>query len=82
MLVLAGQPDRIGFPDRGEIHPALQRARRGQPDRHVSEYVIIGTLASYAWAIALGYAARDPAGAGLSGRVTPRNGRGQVLSGS
>ncbi|PJN94549.1 hypothetical protein CNY89_13850 [Amaricoccus sp. HAR-UPW-R2A-40] len=45
------------LPDRGQVDPPLNELA-GQPDRHVSEYVIIGTLASYAWAIAVGYAAR------------------------
>lgn len=57
MLVLAGQPDGIGFLIAAKSILRFNELA-GQPDRHVSEYVIIGTLASYAWAIAVGYAAR------------------------
>lgn len=57
MLVLAGQPDGIGFLIAAKSILRFNELA-GQPDRHVSEYVIIGTLASYAWAIALGYATR------------------------
>lgn len=57
MLVLAGQPDGIGFLIAAKSILRFNELA-GQPDRHVSEYVIIGTLASYAWAIGFGYAAR------------------------
>lgn len=57
MLVLAGQPDGIGFLIAAKSILRFNELA-GQPDRHVSEYVIIGTLGSYAWAIGFGYATR------------------------
>lgn len=55
MLVLAGQPDGIGFLIAAKSILRFNELA-GEADRHVSEYVIIGTLASFAWAIAAGYA--------------------------
>lgn len=53
LLVLNGQPDGIGF-----LIAAKSVLRFGTvaDDRAVSEYVIIGTLASFAWAIAVSFA--------------------------
>lgn len=55
MLVLAGEPDGIGFLIAAKSILRFNELA-GDADRHVSEYVIIGTLASFAWAIAAGYA--------------------------
>ncbi len=55
MLVLAGQPDGIGLLIAAKSILRFNEVT-GAADRHVSEYVIIGTLASFAWAIAIGYA--------------------------
>lgn len=55
MLVLAGQPDGIGLLIAAKSILRFNELS-GAADRHVSEYVIIGTLASFAWAIAAGYA--------------------------
>jgi hypothetical protein len=55
MLVLAGEPDGIGFLIAAKSILRFNELA-GDADRHVSEYVIIGTLASFAWAIATGYA--------------------------
>lgn len=55
MLVLAGQPEGIGFLIAAKSILRFNELT-GTADRHVSEYVIIGTLASFAWAIATGYA--------------------------
>lgn len=51
LLILAGQPEAIGF-----LIAAKSILRFGSvgDDRAVSEYVIIGTLASFGWAIAAG----------------------------
>ncbi len=57
MLILAGQPDGIGFLIAAKSILRFNELT-GTADRHVSEYVIIGTLASFAWAIACGYATR------------------------
>ena len=57
MLVLAGEPDGIGFLIAAKSILRFNELA-GDADRHVSEYVIIGTLASFAWAIAIGYAAQ------------------------
>ncbi len=55
MLVLAGEADGIGFLIAAKSILRFNELA-GDADRHVSEYVIIGTLASFAWAIAVGYA--------------------------
>ena len=54
-LVLAGEPDGIGFLIAAKSILRFNELA-GEADRHVSEYVIIGTLASFAWAIGAGYA--------------------------
>jgi hypothetical protein len=55
MLVLAGQPEGIGFLIAAKsILRFSELAREG--DRRVSEYVIIGTLASFAWGLGAAYA--------------------------
>lgn len=53
LLVITGQPGGIGF-----LIAAKSVLRFGtvSDDRAVSEYVIIGTLASFGWAIALSFA--------------------------
>ncbi len=53
LLVLTGQPEGIGF-----LIAAKSVLRFGTvgDDRAVSEYVIIGTLASFGWAIAASFA--------------------------
>lgn len=55
MLVLADEPTGIGFLIAAKSILRFNEIS-GAEDRHVSEYVIIGTLASFAWAIAAGYA--------------------------
>ncbi len=57
MLVLAEEPGAIGFLIAAKSILRFSELAR-EDDRHVSEYVIIGTLASFAWAIAAGYATR------------------------
>ena len=57
MLVLAGEPAAIGFLIAAKSILRFNELVR-EEDRHVSEYVIIGTLASFAWAIAAAYATR------------------------
>lgn len=57
MLVLAEEPGAIGFLIAAKSILRFNELAR-EDDRHVSEYVIIGTLASFAWAIAAGYATR------------------------
>lgn len=57
MLVLAEEPGAIGFLIAAKSILRFNELAR-EEDRHVSEYVIIGTLASFAWAIAAGYATR------------------------
>lgn len=54
LLVMAGQPGGIGF-----LIAAKSVLRFGTvgDDRAISEYVIIGTLASFGWAIAVSFAA-------------------------
>jgi hypothetical protein len=53
VLILTGQPQGIGF-----LIAAKSVLRFGAvgDDRAVSEYVIIGTLASFGWAITVGFA--------------------------
>lgn len=55
MLVLAGEPAAIGFLVAAKSILRFNEIARDR-DRHTSEYVIIGTLASFAWAIATAYA--------------------------
>jgi hypothetical protein len=60
MLLLANQPDGIGLLIAAKsILRFNELARPGKDpasDRRASEYVIIGTLASFAWAIATAWA--------------------------
>lgn len=56
MLVLSGQPDGIGFLIAAKSILRFNEISKDAGDRKASEYVIIGTLASFAWAIAMGYA--------------------------
>lgn len=55
MLVLAGQVGAIGLLIAAKSVLRFNELARGQ-DRSVSEYVIIGTLASFAWALAVAFA--------------------------
>ncbi|MFQ8432969.1 DUF3307 domain-containing protein [Amaricoccus sp. W119] len=55
MLVLAEQPDGIGFLIAAKSILRFNEISKGDGDREASEYVIIGTLASFAWAIAMSY---------------------------
>ena len=56
MLVLAGQPDGIGFLIAAKSLLRFNELARDQ-DRRASEYVIIGTLASFAWGLGAAFAA-------------------------
>lgn len=53
LLILAGEPGGIGFLIAAKSVLRFDTASKGQ---HASEYVIIGTLASFGWAIAAGHA--------------------------
>jgi hypothetical protein len=53
-LVVVGQPAGVGFLIAAK---SVLRFTAAKDDRRVSEYVIIGTLASVGWALAAGYAA-------------------------
>jgi hypothetical protein len=55
MLVIAGQPDGIGFLIAAKSLLRFNELARDQ-DRRVSEYVIIGTLASFAWGLTTAFA--------------------------
>lgn len=55
MLVLADEPTAIGFLVAAK---SILRFNEVARDRQSSEYVIIGTLASFTWAIAVAYATR------------------------
>jgi hypothetical protein len=55
ILVLVGEAGAIGFLIAAKSILRFNELA-GEADRHVSEYVIIGTLASFAWALATGYA--------------------------
>ncbi|TPE47384.1 DUF3307 domain-containing protein [Amaricoccus solimangrovi] len=54
MLLLANQPDGIGLLIAAKS--ILRFSEVSEGDRRASEYVIIGTLASFAWAISTAYA--------------------------
>jgi hypothetical protein len=56
MLVLAGQPDGIGLLIAAKSLLRFNELAREQ-DRRASEYVIIGTLASFAWGLGTAFAA-------------------------
>jgi hypothetical protein len=55
MLLLAGQPDGIGLLIAAKSILRFNELARDASDRRASEYVIIGTLASFAWAIAIAW---------------------------
>ncbi|MDF0602952.1 DUF3307 domain-containing protein [Psychromarinibacter sp. C21-152] len=53
LFVLAGQPSGIGFLIAAK---SILRFETASKDQRAGEYVIIGTLASFGWALALSYA--------------------------
>lgn len=53
MLVLAGQPAGIGFLIAAK---SILRFETTSQDQKTSEYVIVGTLASFGWAMAVSFA--------------------------
>ena len=55
MLVVAGQPDGIGFLIAAKSLLRFNDLAHDK-DRRVSEYVIIGTLASFAWGFVAAFA--------------------------
>ena len=55
MLVLADQPDGIGFLIAAKSLLRFNDLARDN-DRRASEYVIIGTLASFAWGLGAAFA--------------------------
>jgi hypothetical protein len=57
MLVIAGEPAGIGFLIAAKSLLRFNELAR-EADRRVSEYVIIGTLASFAWGLAAAFATR------------------------
>lgn len=57
MLVLAGETGAIGLLIAAKSVLRFNELARDQ-DRRVSEYVIIGTLASFSWALAVAFATR------------------------
>ncbi|MBF9036238.1 DUF3307 domain-containing protein [Rhodobacterales bacterium HKCCE2091] len=54
VMVMAGQPGGIGFLIAAKSVLRFEASRDG--DRRASEYIIIGTLASFGWAIAVAFA--------------------------
>jgi hypothetical protein len=56
MLLLADQPDAIGLLIAAKSILRFNELARDASDRRASEYVIIGTLASFAWAIGTAWA--------------------------
>jgi hypothetical protein len=58
ILVLAGEAGAIGFLIAAKSVLRFNELARDQ-DRHVSEYVIIGTLASFAWALVAAFATQS-----------------------
>ncbi len=59
MLLVADQPDGIGLLIAAKSilrFNELAKDADKDSDRRASEYVIIGTLASFAWAIGVGFA--------------------------
>lgn len=56
LLVMVGQPAGIGFLIAAK---SVLRFETTSKDQRAGEYVIIGTLASFAWALALSYATLD-----------------------
>jgi hypothetical protein len=57
MLVLAGRVEGIGFLIAAKSVLRFNELARDD-DRRVSEYVIIGTLASFAWGVGAAFLAR------------------------
>lgn len=53
LLVMIGEPAGIGFLIAAK---SILRFDTVSQDRHISEYVIIGTLASFGWALAMAFA--------------------------
>ena len=62
MLVIAGRADGIGFLIAAKSVLRFNELARDD-DRRVSEYVIIGTLASFAWGLGAAFLARLALGA-------------------
>lgn len=56
MLMVAGQPEGIGLLIAAKSILRFNELAADASDRRASEYVIIGTLASFAWAIGVGLA--------------------------
>ena len=56
MLLLGNQPDGIGLLIAAKSILRFNELARDASDRRASEYVIVGTLASFAWAIAAAWA--------------------------
>lgn len=59
LLVMTGMPEGIGFLIAAKSvlrFGSLNSKQGGSDDRKVSEYVIIGTLASFGWAMAMSFA--------------------------
>jgi hypothetical protein len=54
LMVMIGEPTGIGFLIAAK---SILRFDTVSQDRHISEYVIIGTLASFGWALAASFAA-------------------------
>ncbi len=57
MLLLAHQPDGIGLLIAAKSILRFNEIGKSEDNRRASEYVIIGTLGSFAWAISTAYAA-------------------------
>ncbi|MBP7240392.1 DUF3307 domain-containing protein [Amaricoccus sp.] len=55
MLLVADQPDGIGLLIAAKSILRFNELAKDASDRRASEYVIIGTLASFAWAIGVGF---------------------------
>lgn len=59
MLLVAGQPEGIGLLIAAKSILRFNELAADSSDRRASEYVIIGTLASFAWAIGVGLAVQS-----------------------
>jgi len=59
LLILAGEPGGVGFLIAAKSILRFDAASKGAEDREttqkISEYIIIGTLASFTWAFATGF---------------------------
>ncbi|MCV0394209.1 MAG: DUF3307 domain-containing protein [Rhizobiaceae bacterium] len=55
ILVLSGQPQGVGFLVAAKSILRFGEVTASEPGRHVAEYVIIGTLLSFAWGIGCSY---------------------------